>query len=323
MAHARQCTRSVPVPNTLKKALEFFDALYNNVGGPQRALVNELGDKIQNDGYAEHITVTLQNVQQSAHDLRFRIIGNRKAQSYEYYETIKSSSAKDQSCVRYIIGMLVYILPRLLNTLKVLEPKVKDFTDNGWAKQQSNGKGTKDELYLWLTESPSNSDMTRLPGGYLKTEVIGGVGNGLHTSASKLVGGANGCLQKLWQRIQQIANNYPPLLAAPPLPTPGPQPHASASPASSAQSQSSWQHNGSPSQDPRSPSPSFQTRGSPPHQPQSPSVEQPPPEKQPSPVGSDSSTVAIGGAVGATGLVGGGAAVYFLNVGGIRTLIAG
>ncbi|GIX61533.1 uncharacterized protein BcabD6B2_09680 [Babesia caballi] len=35
------------------------------------------------------------------------------------------------------------------------------------------------------------------------------------------------------------------------------------------------------------------------------------------------STAAIGGAVGATGLVGGGAAVYFLNVGGIRTLIAG
>ncbi|GIX61767.1 uncharacterized protein BcabD6B2_12020 [Babesia caballi] len=35
------------------------------------------------------------------------------------------------------------------------------------------------------------------------------------------------------------------------------------------------------------------------------------------------STAAIGGAVGATGLVGGGAAVYFLNIGGIRTLIAG
>ncbi|GIX63435.1 ribosome-binding protein 1 [Babesia caballi] len=291
MAHSGGCIRSVPVPNTLKMALEFLDALHKNVGGPQRAVVEELGRQL-NTGYNDHITVPLQNVQQNASDLRLRIIGNSKVNSYKDYEPIRNSSDRDQSCVRYIVSILIHILPQLLTTLEFLESKVSNFTNGGWGRQQFGGRGRQSELDTWLTKSSADHGKDELPGGYLPTDLTSNTGNGLHTYLLKLVGHRNCYLVKLCERIKGLETSYPPHKATAqprgPLPPPPPSP---ASPQHQSQSHQDGSH--------------------------------PPAEIQPSTAGGDSSTAAIGGAVGATGLVGGSAAVYFLNVGGIRTLIAG
>ncbi|GIX61066.1 ribosome-binding protein 1, putative [Babesia caballi] len=317
MAHARGCRLSVPVPNTLKTALEFLDALHNNVGGPQMAVVNELGNKIQNVGQA-HISATTSNMFHYMNQLRLKIIGNTKLQSYGNYKEIEASHESDIGCVNYVISILVHLLPQLVTTLEFLESRVRNFESGDWGMLHFGISGKNSELDEWLTrpEASFGYENGQLPGGYAARDLVGGFGNNLYPPLSHLVGNNNGHLKVLWQRIQGIASGYP--LTESPRPS-SPEQHAYAPPGSPAQSQSSSQHHGSSAQRPPSPLP--REHGSQPRQPPAPPVKQPV-ESQPS-NGGDSSTAAIGGAVGATGLVGGGAAVYFLNVGGIRTLIAG
>ncbi|GIX65580.1 secreted antigen 1 [Babesia caballi] len=279
MAPARGCSLSVHVPNTLKEALEFLDALHNNFGGPQRAVVEELEEKIQNDGHG-HISVAFQNVRESASELRLKLIGNNRLRSYGRYNQLNESHHSDPSCKKNVISVLVHILPRLLNTLKYLEPKVKNFDRGGWGREHFGGTNNGTDIHKWLTKNSPGNSADELPGGFGRGDLHNGVGNNLYTPLSNLVGGNHGHLQELWDRIKEIASDYPLSIAA------------------SAQSSPGQQQDNQ-------------------------RIGYPPADTQPSTIGAGSSTATIGGAVGATGLVGGGAAVYFLNVGGIRTLIAG
>ncbi|GIX62407.1 DNA helicase Ino80, putative [Babesia caballi] len=225
--------------------------------------------------------------------------------------------------------------------------------------QLFGGRGRQSELDTWLTRPKTSSeyDKGQLPGGYVARDLVGSVGNDLSTSTSKLVGGNNGCLQKLCDHIKRIESRYPPYFATPILPAPPPvaDPPVNHPPIRSSQYGSALQGTnggstshgfyGSHTQTNRSTSSSRPLH--PPPSPRSPMQRSPSsgsPERhaddssdehnargtshaahtdEDEPQGTLGSTATIGGVAGAAGLVGGGAAVYFLNVGGIRTLIAG
>ncbi|GIX60719.1 ribosome binding protein [Babesia caballi] len=322
MARIGRCSGRVRVPHTLKSGLEFLDMLYKDTYGLKRTVYRELENQFNTD-YDEHITVTLENVFTNTSQLRFRIIGSSRIRSYGDYEGLKNSTYNGESCAYEVICLLVGLLPRLRVTLEFLEPKVKDFSATGWGRPNFGDPSNESELHKWLTKSSTAHGKNELPGGYRPTHLIRNTGNSLHPSLFNLVDKSNGYLVKLCARLKRIESRYPPYFATPILPPPVPPPNASASQGSPAQSQSSAQQHGHPFQYRRSPSSEHQTRDSQSHQPQYPPEEPPSPPPEPSHNDGSSSTAAIGGAVGATGLVGGSAAVYFLNVGGIRTLIAG
>ncbi|GIX61763.1 secreted antigen 1 [Babesia caballi] len=301
MAPARGCSLSVPVPNTLKEALEFLDALYTNVGGPKMAVVNELGRQL-NNGY-ENISRTIELVFYNVNQLRLKIIGDPRLRSYGNYNELKESHESDIECVNYVISVLVHLLPQLVTTLKFLEQKVGYFGSNYWGSESFGGTNYRTAIHRWLTKSPPGDDEDQLPGGYVARDLTRNTGNGLHTYLFELVGQRNGFLVKLCERMKRLESLYPPHKVTPQPPSPSP--HVSAS-------QGSLELDRSSSQDQQM---THQVPGYLSHEPYT--------EIPQSPIDGSSSTAAIGGAVGATGLVGGGAAVYFLNIGGIRTLIAG
>ncbi|GIX61822.1 translation initiation factor IF-2 [Babesia caballi] len=272
--------------------------------------------------------------------------------------------------------MLVYFLPRLLKTLKVLEPKVKSFYSGSWGGDSFGGYNYGTAIHKWLTNKTPHGDEDQLPGGFDNTDLYNGIGNSLYPYLSHLVGKNNGCLTLLDTRIKSIAKDYPSLKGSPAHPSPAarsgpyprhPSPRGSYQPSgrnSYGQYNRGMHSGGTQTQSPHldgslhgtpTGSDSYITRGSGSRsvsqqrqQAPSPSPErhqssqpirgnpEPPIRADHNSNGSDQykpserisdyqvgSTATIGGVVGAAGLVGGGAAVYFLNVGGIRTLIAG
>ncbi|GIX61043.1 secreted antigen 1 [Babesia caballi] len=375
MAPVRRCSLSVPVPNTLKEALEFLDAFYTNVGGPKRIVVNVLGDKIQNDGY-ENISRTIENVLYNVNQLRLKIIGNTRLRSYGSYKDLKAPHDCDQSCANGVISILVHILPPLRTTLQFLEVRVRNFDPGGWGKEMFGGNNRRTEIHKWLTKLTPGDDKDQLPGGFDNRDLYNGIGNSLYPYLSHLVGKNNGCLRLLCTRIQSIAKDYPYLKVSPAPPSPAarsgphprhPSPRGPYKPSGgnsygqynrgmdSGETQPHGPHLDGPPHGTPTGSDSYITSGSgsrsvsqerqrvssrtPQGQPASQPIRSIPErtndgyhnsngfdQGEPPNHESDAqsgSTAAIGGAVGGAGLVGGGAAVYFLNVGGIRTLIAG
>ncbi|GIX61805.1 non ribosomal peptide synthase [Babesia caballi] len=291
---------NITVPDSLKTALEFLDVMHNSVNGSKHGVKKAFEQTSRNETPAEFYDFTL--ALENASKLRSGIVGYNKVGRYGEYALLEKSG-DDTTCGFRIIAILKDLLPKLIETLKFLYIKVGQIDNAHWGGQQCNG-GSIDlsyrisgyggvELRDWLidrnTEPPHS-----LKRGYRYYELSTQVGDGLKGSLQALVGGNNGHLQKLNRDIQPIS--------------PPDKPHDN-------------DHGGSSTAGPplrapsQGPTQTHQDSGYPP--------EEPPAETPPSHNGGDSSTAAIGGAVGATGLVGGGAAVYFLNVGGIRTLIAG
>ncbi|GIX61097.1 ribosome binding protein, putative [Babesia caballi] len=287
----------IPEPTTLKEALELFDVMDKSFGGAKQGVKTVFDKTLRNNIDAFD---NLHSALASASELRAGIVGYKNVKKYGEYNSLKNSG-NDETCGYRIISVLKKLLPNLIKTLKFLLEKVEHIDEGYWGGQKCNGapnygfyqiqgSGEKD-LYIWLTDQNGDS-FDSFERGYRAYELSAQTGNGLQGSLQALVGRNNGHLQKLNRDIQHIS--------------PPDKPHDN-------------DHGGSSTAGPPPPSPA-----SPEHQPQSHQDDShPPPAMQPSPTGGDSSTAAIGGAVGATGLVGGGAAVYFLNVGGIRTLIAG
>ncbi|GIX61136.1 uncharacterized protein BcabD6B2_05710 [Babesia caballi] len=271
---------NIPVPDSLKEALEFLDVMHHSFNGSKQG-VKKAFEKTSghvNPAEFNDLTLALTN----ACELRARIVGYHNVSKYGKYTSLEDSG-NDEACGFKIISILKILLPKLITTLTFLFKKVRLFDDSHWGGQRCDGLNVhrmisdKRDFHLWLTDKHVYDG--HILRGYGSHWLSPQTGNGLQVSLEALVGGNNGHLQTLWQRIEGIAPSYLPPIVAPPSPPPGPP-----------QTHQGGSHT--------------------------------PAETQPSQSAS-SSTATIGGAVGATSLVGGGAAVYFLNVGGIRTLIAG
>ncbi|GIX61079.1 nebulin isoform X14 [Babesia caballi] len=287
VAEKMGCPIDVPTPTSLKEALLFLHVMSISVNGSKQGVKKAFE---QTKGHENPVEFNnLQFALENASKLRFVLITNRNARNYGKYVPLEKYG-DDRACGFRIISILKKLLPKLIKTLQFLLGKVEHIKEGYWGGQRCDGSGGG-ELRNWLTDQNGDS-FDSFERGYRAYELSAQTGNGLQGSLQALVGRNNGHLQKLNRDIQHIS--------------PPDKPHDN-------------DHGGSSTAGPPPPSPA-----SPEHQPQSHQDDShPPPAMQPSPTGGDSSTAAIGGAVGATGLVGGGAAVYFLNVGGIRTLIAG
>ncbi|GIX62928.1 AMP-binding domain containing protein [Babesia caballi] len=291
------CNFVIHEPKTLKEALELLDVLHKSVGGAIRG-VQKVFNKTLSNGTAAFSN--LQSALYHASNLRARIVGYATASNYRSYGKLKNSG-DDEECGSEIIAILRSLLPKLIETLKFLLKEVKINIDDGWGMQTCNGRmpsafiSNKKDLHKWLT-SQHPTVGSPLPGGYEAYKLMGSTGDSLSASLVTLLKDQNSGLYQLNKDISKINvtrevreknHNKQKIL------------RGSAQPSPPSQYQTT-------------------TNDGMVYQP-----EQPPAEDQPAQNTGYSSTATIGGAVGATGLVGGGAAVYFLNIGGIRTLIAG
>ncbi|GIX65488.1 ribosome-binding protein 1, putative [Babesia caballi] len=329
------CNFEIQEPTTLKEALELLDVMHKSVNGSKQGVRtvfdNKLGDKS---------TAAFNNLHSAlgnASELRARIVGYDRVYNYGSYGKLRNSG-DDKACGFRIIAILQNVLPKLITTLAFLLKKVESKTDDGWGMQTCNGRNSgmfisgRKDLYEWLTlQNPTAG--SQLAGGYRAYEPVGSTGDQLSNSLKLLVKNHSRGLHQLNEDIKGI-NVTRNGLRVPndqrKIPHSVPQPQLNESPPNGNNSyghynEGSHSQRSSTQRSPayrRSPSPGPQDHHAQRHQPQFPPVE-PPAETLPSPAGGSSSTAAIGGAVGATSLVGGGATVYFLNIGGIRTLIAG
>ncbi|GIX61790.1 LPXTG-motif cell wall-anchored protein [Babesia caballi] len=304
------CNIDIRDQGSLRECLELFDVLHKSVGGATQGIKNVFDKTFPNDIAAfDNFQFALEN----AGKLRAGIVGYGKVYNYGSYEKLRNSG-NDEACGYRIISILKKLLPKLIKTLQFFLGKVGRIEEGYWGGQRCDGHtnsgltytqnfGGKD-LYLWLTDQnpyPSDSLKRSYRGYWLSPQT----GNGLKGSLEALVDGNNGHLQKLEGYFTSIPNYVP-----------SHQSHHSPH----ANSHRSPQSSPAPPH-PRQPaSPQYQPHA---YQDSSSQHEERSEETQPSQNGADGSTATIGGVAGAAGLVGGGAAVYFLNVGGIRTLIAG
>ncbi|GIX65166.1 uncharacterized protein BcabD6B2_46010 [Babesia caballi] len=326
------CPIHVPTPTSLKEALELLDVMSKSVNGSERGVKTVFERKLDNSMAAfDNFQLALNN----ASELRARIVGFGRVSKYGSYGHLKSYG-NDYHCGLVIVDILKDLLPKLIKTLEFLLEKVKSISDNHWGGHKCNGDpnhgflhiqgSAGKELHMWLIDQNSNSS-DYLKRGYSPYELTAHTGDAFKAFLEKLVKPGQNSLEKLHASIKTIA-------------TYGLQRHVnlSRSPSHDASSRGSNGGSGEYSSyvlhsQPSEPTQSRERPSTPPPPPPRASSQGPPQdnqrigytpsETQPSPTNGDSSTATIGGAVGATGLVGGGAAVYFLNIGGIRTLIAG
>ncbi|GIX62924.1 protein transport protein Sec24D [Babesia caballi] len=337
------CGISVPEPKTLKEALELLDVMHNSVGGSEQGVKTVFYNKLGSEKI-----VAFNNFQfalENASNLRARIVSYRRVSNYGSYGQLKKYG-NDEACGLVIVAILKVMLPKLIETLEFLLKKVESIGKNHWGGQKCNGENFHGayyalgygglELQSWLTDkSHANNSFRR---GYQRHELSSHTGDAFKTFLEKLVKSRQNFLGNLLASIKDIAtydlhpqvNLSPrtsPYNLTPRRPNTGSGGHGQYGINSqhSGQTLSSQHPPSPPSAAP--PSPHLAPPALPPGSPQAhhsiDSQPEEPPENQPSQNGAGSSTATIGGAVGGVGLVGGGAAVYFLNVGGIRTLIAG
>ncbi|GIX63307.1 flagellar biosynthesis protein FlhF [Babesia caballi] len=305
------CDISVPEPKTLKDALELLDVMDKSFGGATKGVKTVFDNTLGDDK-----TTAFNNLKfacENASKLRAGIVGYDRVYNYGSYGKLRNSG-DDETCGLVIVDILKRVLPKLI-TLEFLLEKVGQVDDSHWGGQKCNGDGFHVSYTIsgsggvglrnWLTDLNYDSSDS-LKRGYGGQRLSPQTGNGLTVSLEALVGRNTGYLQKLEGYFKKIPNYDP---SQDSHHSPGQRPHASASHASLP-----------PPHSPQPASPQYQPHA---YQDSSSQHEELSEETQPSQNGADSSTATIGGAVGATGLVGGGAAVYFLNIGGIRTLITG
>ncbi|GIX62906.1 uncharacterized protein BcabD6B2_23410 [Babesia caballi] len=324
------CHIDIREPTTLKEALALFDVMDKSVGGSKQGVKTVFDNKLGSENIAAFNN--FQSALENASNLRARIVSYRRVSNYGSYGQLKNYG-NDEACGLVIVATLKSLLPKLIQTLEFLLTHVDHIEQGYWGGQKCNGgsfygayyasryEGV--ELQNWLIDqSHVNNSFRR---GYERHELSSNTGDTLKAYLKKLVKPGQNSLGKLLASITPIAT-YGIQVSSSPTP-----------PSHAVNSRGFNRGSGGYGQYGLNSQPSGQTLSSqhpPPTPPPPPALPQgppqthqgrshPPPAIQPSPAGGDSSTAAIGGAVGATGLVGGGAAVYFLNIGGIRTLIAG
>ncbi|GIX65575.1 1-phosphatidylinositol 4,5-bisphosphate phosphodiesterase beta-2 [Babesia caballi] len=321
----------------------------DSVNGSQRGVQDEIKRRIQRQQLSvgvrdNHVEVNnnFDSVLKSASAVHRRIVVGNRINNYGSYKPLHTHS--DADCASQIINILRDLLPKLIKTLKFLLQKVGQIDDAHWGGQRCDGERIYGpyrisgsggvELKNWLIDQ-NHDPVDSLERGYSPYELSSHTGDAFKAFLDELVKPGQNTLGKLLDSITQITPygirqvNSPPSLPSPDVSSRG-----------FNGGNGGHRYNGFNSQ-PSGPTPST-------HRPSTPSPRQQmqtsPNSGSPQPHTEDhgdsgtsygphkngvqhqsagSSTATIGGAVGATGLVGGGAAVYFLNVGGIRTLIAG
>ncbi|GIX61063.1 secreted antigen 1 [Babesia caballi] len=195
---------SIETPNTLKKALDCFAALKDNVNLLQR-VVSILEEKAKvyfkvSDNHSENsIATNFQNVLDNASNLQ-KLILERRTDQYGEYSTLQSHF---NTCKNECIDRLISCLPRLHATLYYLRFNVDStFASYGggkWANVACNGG----DLSQWLqggtgTASARSSQDRLLPGGCDTKELRSATGRELVDPLQSLVGYSSaGALQLL------------------------------------------------------------------------------------------------------------------------------
>ncbi|GIX64164.1 flagellar associated protein [Babesia caballi] len=334
------CPIQIPTPTTLKEVLELFDVMHKSFGGAKQGVKKALEQTRRYKDPAEFNDLTLALT--NASELRARIVGYHKVKKYGKYNSLENSG-NDETCGYIIISILKQLLPKLIETLEFLLKKVESIGKNHWGGQRCDGGSISfsytipgsggGELRNWLIDKSYSGNY--FCGGYERRELSSNTGDTLKAFLEKLVKRGQNSLGNLHASIKDIATYGIQVNSSPSPPSPDASPHGASG---GSGGYGSYGLNYQPSE-------STASR-------ERPSTPPPHPPTQTSPTlggpythtddngdsgasresyksvsepqsGATASTATIGGAVGATGLVGGGAAVYFLNVGGIRTLIAG